>query len=420
VQRFLAILPAKWHGVFRARFLERLDQRAAAQRLDMRRTTLAYQEIQITGGNNTDGPSPVDSSTVNELTTDRWTAMSSQNAPSNRDNATAVWTGKEMIIWGGLGNSVPLATGGRYDPATDQWLTVATLRSPLARYGHSAVWTGKEMIVWAGYDSNGLATDSGGRYDPATDTWSPLSRTGAPAPRTDHAAVWSGTHMLIWGGRTNGNLPAPGGYRYDPVTDSWSPMNADQAPASADGTRALWTGSELLLFGGTRGFGNEFVAGVGLYNPAADRWRPVPSLDAPIGRIAHVMVWSGREAIIWGGSVSFGSGSSPSLDARRLDPAANTWRQISTIDQPAIRAFGGLAVFATGAGSRGTGLMLVVGGSFQGGAYDPASDQWWPMSMQGTPSFDGAVTVWTGRQLLMWGNARSGEVSSWVGARYEP
>jgi RNA polymerase sigma-70 factor, ECF subfamily len=47
VQRFLKILPAKWEGVFRARFLERLDQRSAARRLGMRRTTLAYQEIQI-------------------------------------------------------------------------------------------------------------------------------------------------------------------------------------------------------------------------------------------------------------------------------------------------------------------------------------------------------------------------------------
>ena len=47
VQRFLAILPAKWEGVFRARFLERLDQRSAARRLGMRRTTLAYQEMQV-------------------------------------------------------------------------------------------------------------------------------------------------------------------------------------------------------------------------------------------------------------------------------------------------------------------------------------------------------------------------------------
>jgi RNA polymerase sigma factor (sigma-70 family) len=47
VQRFLTTLPQKWHGVFRARFLERLDQRTAAQRLGMRRTTLAYHELHV-------------------------------------------------------------------------------------------------------------------------------------------------------------------------------------------------------------------------------------------------------------------------------------------------------------------------------------------------------------------------------------
>ena len=47
VQRFLAVLPPKWEGVFRTRFLERLDQRAAARKLGMHRTTLAYQEMKV-------------------------------------------------------------------------------------------------------------------------------------------------------------------------------------------------------------------------------------------------------------------------------------------------------------------------------------------------------------------------------------
>jgi RNA polymerase sigma-70 factor (ECF subfamily) len=47
VQRFLRILPPKWEGVFRARFLEHLDQRSAARKLGLGRTTLAYQEMQI-------------------------------------------------------------------------------------------------------------------------------------------------------------------------------------------------------------------------------------------------------------------------------------------------------------------------------------------------------------------------------------
>ena len=38
---------------------------------------------------------------------------------------TAVWTGSEMIVWGGYYASYPyrLNTGGRYDPATDNWRT---------------------------------------------------------------------------------------------------------------------------------------------------------------------------------------------------------------------------------------------------------------------------------------------------------
>jgi RNA polymerase sigma-70 factor (ECF subfamily) len=47
VERFERALPAKWLPVFRARFLEQLDQREAARRLGMHRTTLAYQEVQI-------------------------------------------------------------------------------------------------------------------------------------------------------------------------------------------------------------------------------------------------------------------------------------------------------------------------------------------------------------------------------------
>lgn len=46
-ERFSKVLPAKWVPVFRARFVEQLDQREAARRLGMHRTTLAYQELQV-------------------------------------------------------------------------------------------------------------------------------------------------------------------------------------------------------------------------------------------------------------------------------------------------------------------------------------------------------------------------------------
>ena len=53
---------------------------------------------------------------------------------------------------------------------------------PTARNGSTAVWTGSEMIIWGGYNSADL--NSGGRYTPATDSWLPISLgTNVPAAR---------------------------------------------------------------------------------------------------------------------------------------------------------------------------------------------------------------------------------------------
>ena len=55
-------------------------------------------------------------------TNDMWTATSTTNTPAGRFLHTAVWTGSEMIVWGGLGAGGQLNTGGRYNPSTDSWL----------------------------------------------------------------------------------------------------------------------------------------------------------------------------------------------------------------------------------------------------------------------------------------------------------
>jgi hypothetical protein len=54
-------------------------------------------------------------------TDDTWTATNIANAPDARGYHTVVWTGSEMIVWGGLGQVNILNTGGKYDPAEDAW-----------------------------------------------------------------------------------------------------------------------------------------------------------------------------------------------------------------------------------------------------------------------------------------------------------
>ena len=71
---------------------------------------------------------------------------------------TAVWTGSEMIVWGGQFDVRHfLNTGGRYDPGTDSWTATSTANAPdCAEQFHTAVWTGSEMIVWGGERANNL------------------------------------------------------------------------------------------------------------------------------------------------------------------------------------------------------------------------------------------------------------------------
>jgi hypothetical protein len=105
---------------------------------------------------------PTISDATTECTPDTWTPTSTINVPFGRSLHTAVWTGSEMIVWGGADyNGNGLNTGGRYDPNTDSWTATSTIDAPSGRYDHTAVWTGSEMIIWGG-----TTDSSGGRYNP--------------------------------------------------------------------------------------------------------------------------------------------------------------------------------------------------------------------------------------------------------------
>lgn len=119
--------------------------------------------------------------------------------PATRAYHTAVWTGSEMIVWGGA-NGGALNDGGRYNPVTDSWIAVPTTGAPVARTAHTAVWTGSEMIVWGGNGNVISYLNDGGRYNPAANSWTAVTTAGAPVPRSNHTAVWTGSQMIVWGG----------------------------------------------------------------------------------------------------------------------------------------------------------------------------------------------------------------------------
>ena len=81
-----------------------------------------------------------------------------------------------------------LNTGGRYYPDIDLWVATSTTNAPSGRFSHTAVWTGSEMVVWGGRNSNG-PLNTGGRYCVPSGIPTP---TPAPTPCPGGYAVCNG------------------------------------------------------------------------------------------------------------------------------------------------------------------------------------------------------------------------------------
>lgn len=326
-----------------------------------------------------------------------WQATTTFHAPSPREDATAVWTGQEMIVWGGWDGS-RLDDGARYNPATDSWQAISRINAPGACSTPVSVWTGQEMIVWCGRIISG---SRGARYNPATDSWTPMSVLNAPVGVNETTAVWTGTEMIVWGGY--GSTYTNAGGRYNPATDTWQPTTLTNAPERRVYHTAVWTGDEMLVWGGDGG-PYVFIGDTGGgYDPATDSWRDVAASGYLNNKVGHVASWTGSDMIVWHGNTNSG----------RYRPGAGNWNLIASLNALVTRFF----PFSEWTGTQ----MIVWGGEGlnSGGSYDPLTDGWSLMTFSGAPSgrSDG-VSVWTGTEFTIWGGReRSGALTN-TGGRY--
>jgi N-acetylneuraminic acid mutarotase len=347
---------------------------------------------------------------ANGCTDDTWTATTTTNAPTARKLHTAVWTGSEMIVWGGAGDSGDTNTGGRYNPTTDSWTATSTTNAPGGRYSHTAVWTGSEMIVWGGTDDVGFY-NTGGRYNPSADTWTPISTINVPAGRWGHTAVWIGGEMIVWAGYAASGYPNTGG-RYNPTTDTWAATSTTNAPGGRYYHTALGTGSEMIIWGGLVNGTSPSNTG-GRYNPGTDTWTATATTNAPTARDYHTAVWTGSEMIVWGG----GDPNSALNTGGRYSPNADNWIATSTTNAPTARTLH-TAIW--------TGSEMIVWGGFNfpsvfntGGRYNPSTDTWTATSTTNAPSARFFHTaVWTGSEMIVWGGEDPNANAFDTGGRY--
>ena len=381
------------------------------------------------GGENDSAGALADGQRYN-LPANTWSAMADpppSGEPSERNSSTSVWTGDALIVWGGKSGGLSLRTGGIYRPAVG-WTNTPLVGAPSARFLHSAVWTGTEMIAWGG--SAGLSSvpvNTGARFNVSSNRWFPVSTVGAPRARARHCAVWTGTEMVVWGGFDTTNALTPtflkDGGRYNPVTDTWTSLtNVPFTLAGRAGPTAVWSGNEMIVWGGYSqnvGFPPTFTYfGTGArYHPASNTWAMLPLTGVPTGRTAHTAVWNGEEMLIWGGQGNAGSTNT----GARYNPSLNAWTAITTNNAPSIRN-SHTAVWA-----EPPGQMIVWGGDdgsssvSTGSLYDPLANKWTAMTNAAPPANRlQHVAAWTGSEMVVFDGATHAGIDLNTGAAYRP
>jgi hypothetical protein len=315
-------------------------------------------------------------------TPDSWRSIAA-GPLSPRDNASAAWTGTEVVIVGGTEAPVcraaepsacryidaRLGDGAAYDPATDTWRKIAS--PPVAFEGAPALWTGDEVLVFTAHASSDRQVLG---YDPASDEWREL----APPP-TDadlfHPPVWAGGVAVFATGETGDGT---GDWAYDPAADAWTELPADPI-GCASGREAVAAGGRMVLAGRACADGGDPARyRAAAYDPATGDWSRLPALH--LTGEAHVWYTLGSVAV------------DPPADLGDLQ-----WEAVPPASGPHPDVGAATGYF-------GTAGPWVVGA---GRMYAPATGAWRTIPAGPHRAFSN-IAVWTGSELIQWSGVDAG------------
>jgi hypothetical protein len=298
-------------------------------------------QLFIWGGLNESGTA-LNSGAIYDPRTDAWRMVASDaNTPSPRADATAVWTGAVVVVFGGLEPSgqTALADGALYDPVEDRWRTMSA--GPTARAAAFGAFTDEQVLVWAGRDGAGEALAGLEFFDPEADQWREAeNRWDEPSERYDASPASGELTFWIFGGRTPSGEASDEAAYYSFTSEEWL-QRWDSVDLSA-----RWGGFGAFVDGryytwGGRDLDNLFDDGMS-YNPL-DTWESIEQSGAPSGRYSAFREsgWSlavdERWFILLGGLDNPGTYRS---DGARYDTQAAAWSAIEAWPGSASHAFG--------------------------------------------------------------------------------
>jgi hypothetical protein len=293
-------------------------------------------------------------------------------------------------------------------PGPTGWVDSIPTPDPEIAGGDAIVHTGTQLLTFGAREGDAI----GGIYDFATRTWQPMNTQGAPEGIRDASLVWTGDRMIAWGGVTATgviDVVAIGGV-YDPASDTWQPMSTDGAPDARRSAVGVWTGVDAIFWGGSTWSSDpipdsQYLGSGGRYDPAADAWMPMDA--GPVrAETRRGITWTGTELIVAG-----------TAGAARYDPATDTWSILCSA----------LALDAASHVWHGAGLISFGGYESLATQHDPVDRggrsiegdpcERFDTSTVGAPSGRKSHTaVWTGSEMIVFGGRTKGGTGTLIGA----
>jgi hypothetical protein len=302
----------------------------------------------------------------------------------SRLSADLIWTGEEMIVWGGKQARDGLTTlvdGAVFNPATGQWRRIAAfpLQGPQAT---RAVWGDGEMIVVSHNGTFG--------YDPESDTWRAIGQGVVPSEWHDRM-VYLDEKVYVWA-RSN-------------LINVVDLANGEARPLDAPPTEGINPASPYV--GVLRVVGGVLVAVTLPDNPCAgkeiwelegDRWVPLAGVSLSTGIQADCS-GANQIASVAGTLVAWKDQDHPTAVFSN-----ESWSEFAPI--PLGDAEGG-----SGPVSMGTSHFMVprrgVAAVFDSNLLD-----WTVVQLPGEGN--DAEIVWTGTEFLAWGIWESFDAWRWA------
>jgi hypothetical protein len=248
-----------------------------------------------------------------------WTELPSPPGDLH-DGAAFVWTGLEVLAWGGCGGEVTdgcgmAERGYAFDPERRSWHPLPPIDAPSSS---NAVWTGREAIFFENEPEGSPvpgATLSARAYDPAARTWRSLPEAPLQA-RTGAVHLWTGDEVVVWGGGDQRDAGSSLGAAYDPGTNSWRRIR--EAPHGLNLFSGVWTGREMIVFGSLlneRNVADTRTAVGAAYDPETDAWRTLPPSE--LSPQATAAAWVGDRMVAYDYETTW----------QAYDPEGDTWTE---------------------------------------------------------------------------------------------